>query len=86
MTKEMVRESIRQHLAACKPTPIEDEGVSIFGEQQKFEARDLVYLCLQMKRQYGCDLNPIVQQIKTCSVSELTDAFWSALRDSRQDV
>ncbi|WP_160644202.1 MULTISPECIES: hypothetical protein [unclassified Neglectibacter] len=81
MTKEMVRESIRQHLAACKPSPIEDEEASIFGEQQQFEARDLAYLCLQMKTQYGCDLNPVVQQIRTCSVSELTNAFWSALRE-----
>ncbi len=32
-----------------------------------------------MKEQYGYDLNPVIEKIKSCSVYELTDIFWDVL-------
>ena len=79
MSKEKICDSILKYLSACKPVEIVDRDASIFCEKQRFEARDLVYVCLRMKEQYGCDLNKVVGKIKTSSVNELTEAFWSAI-------
>lgn len=80
LCRDDLRAEIIGLLLQCNAeSDLSDTGKSVFCSELGFVARDLAYVCLQLKQKYQCDLGKAVEQIEDYSINAITDAFHAVI-------
>lgn len=74
MEKERIREEVLALIGKVMPREIKDYDENLFGREYDMMPMEMVYVCMELKKRYGVDLNKLVDEVQGYSVNELVRA------------
>ncbi len=74
--KQEIKDLVRQ---ANPEVPVEDERKNLFAASVPLYPREMLYVCMELKKKYPIDYNQVVDRVKTYSIAELAEAIAAQL-------
>lgn len=80
MEKNQVREEVRELLLRANPAvDVTDEDRDMFSSACGVAPRDMLFVCMELKKKYPIDYNLVVDQVKVYSLSQFTQAVYAQI-------
>lgn len=71
-----IKEDIKQLIHCADPAvPVDDETKDLFASPDPIFPREMLYVCMELKKKYPIDYNRVVDRVKTYSIAELAEAI-----------
>ena len=59
---------------------VADSSSDIFSEQTHIMPRDMVFVCMKLKKRYSINYNIVIDEVKTFSLDDFTKAIYRQIR------
>lgn len=71
-----IKEDMKGLIHQADPSvPVDDETKDLFASPAPIFPREMLYVCMELKKKYPIDYNRVVDRVKTYSIAELTEAI-----------
>lgn len=75
METEQLKQEIKELLLQANPEiHIVDDDTDLFSASCHVAPRDLLFVCMELKRVYAIDYNQVVDQVKVYSLNQFAEA------------
>lgn len=80
MNTEELKNTMKQLLLQANPeAELHGDDENLFAQETHVAPRDLVFVCMELKKQYPIDYNQVVDQVETYSLNQLAAALGAQL-------
>ena len=73
-----IKEDIKELIQQADPSvPVDDEAKDLFASPDPIFPREMLYVCMELKKKYPIDYNQVVDRVKKYSIAELAEAIFA---------